>query len=59
MYVCRKIRLLNHLLNSGFMFIRTDKDKYKSNYNIWLFNDTPELRNSREEYYSKIPKKGE
>ena len=58
-YVCRKIRLLNHLLNKGFMFIRTEKDKYRSNYNVWLFIDTLELRNSIEEYYSSIPKKGE
>lgn len=58
-YVCRKIRLLNHLLNKGFMFIRTERDKYKPNYNVWLFKDTLELRNSIEEYYSRIPKKGE
>lgn len=58
-YVCRKIRLLNHLLNKGFMFIRTEQDKYKPNYNVWLFKDTIELRNSIEEYYSSIPKRGD
>lgn len=57
LYVCRRVRLLNHLLNAGFMFLRTEKDKYNPNYNIWLFKDTKELRDSIENFYSNINKR--
>jgi hypothetical protein len=54
LYVCKRIRLLNHLTSKGFQFIKTERDRTNPNYNVWIFIETPELRNAIEEYYSSI-----
>ena len=54
LYVCKRIRLLNYLLNKGFQFIKTEKDRTNPDYNVWIFIETPELRSEIEEYYSNI-----
>ncbi len=56
MYVCRKMRLCNYLLQQGFTYIKQCIDKDNPKFNIWLFKNTPELHIAIEEYYSKIPK---
>lgn len=53
-YVCKRIKLLNWLMEKGFMFIEARKDKYNSNYNVWIFIETPELKTAVDEYYSNI-----
>lgn len=54
LYVCRRIRLLNWLMERGFVFIKTKKDKYNPKYNVWIFIETPELKAAVDEYYSNI-----
>lgn len=56
MYVCRKLRLLIFLQNKGFNYIASMEDKYNPKYFVWLFVDTPELREAIEDYYDQVPK---
>ena len=51
-YVCRKLRLLSFLQGEGFKFVGVRKDKHNRNYNVWLFEDTSELREAIERYYN-------
>lgn len=51
-YVCKKIRLLTFLQSKGFNFIKTEQDKNNDKYIVWIFIETPELRDAIEEYYS-------
>ncbi len=48
MYVCKTIRLMNYLCKK-FDVIKVQRDNKNSNYIIFLFEDTEELR----EYLSK------
>lgn len=50
-YICRKLRVLNHLLNAGFEYINQQPDIRNPKYNVWLFEETPALRAAVEEYY--------
>ena len=54
LYVCKRIRLLGYLQNKGFQFIKTEVDRTNPKYNVWVFIETPELREAIEEYYSEI-----
>lgn len=54
LYVCKRIRLLGYLQNKGFQFIKTEVDRTNPKYNVWVFIETPELREAVEEYYSEI-----
>lgn len=54
LYVCKRIRLLGFLQSKGFQFIKTEQDRNNPNYNVWVFIETPELREAIEEYYSEI-----
>lgn len=51
-YVCRKIRILTHLQKDGFQFIKSQRDRNNPNRLVWIFIDSPELRESVERYYS-------
>lgn len=57
MYICRKMRLCTFLLEKGFKYKKEVPDRYNPNYKCWLFDNTPELRNEIENYYSQIKKK--
>lgn len=50
-YVCRRLRLLNHLRNRGFLPYMTQPDIRNPRFNVWLYEETPELRNAIEDYY--------
>lgn len=50
-YVCRSMRLLTYLLKKGYIYIRVDKDRKNPKYHVWLFEDTPELREEIDRYY--------
>lgn len=52
MYVCRKLRLCSYLLAKGFSYVSTRPDRDNKKYTVWLFKNTPELQNAKEEYYS-------
>lgn len=54
-YVCRKIRLCTYLLEKGFEYMEEKPDVFKPNRKVWIFEETPSLRNAIEEYYSLIP----
>lgn len=52
-YVCRRLRLLTHLLQNGFEPFRTQPDVKNPRMCVWLFVDCPELRDCIEDYYSQ------
>ena len=54
MYVCRKMRLCEHLLNKGFKYIKTEPMRDKPEWNVWIFKSTPELWLEVNNYYSKV-----
>lgn len=54
-YVCRRLRLFTYLTEKGFFPYQMRADKHNSKFNVWLFIDTPELREVIEEYYSTLP----
>ena len=53
-YVCRRIRLYNYLIEHGFYPFakRRDRDNYK--YYVWLFQNSQELQECVTDYYSNI-----
>ena len=57
-YVCTKMKLLTYLMKRGYMYIKIDKDRNNPRYTVWLFEDTPELREEVSRYYANYPKKG-
>lgn len=52
MYVCRKIRLYFFLREKGFDCEFDRQDVNNPKYKVWVFKDSPELREAIEEYYS-------
>ena len=54
-YVCRKIRLCTYLLGKGFEYLEIRQDVFFPDRKVWIFEETPALRNAIEEYYSLIP----
>lgn len=53
-YVCRRIRLFEALTKAGFVPYNSRQDRDHSQYIVWLFIDTPELREEVERFYTKI-----
>lgn len=53
-YVCRRRKLATFLIRAGFDFTNIRQDKYDPTRVVFLFLDTPELREKIEEYYSII-----
>lgn len=53
-YVCRRIKLYDYLTKRGFrpMFIRADRDD--PNRNVWIYEDSIELKCAIEDYYNCI-----
>lgn len=51
-YVCRKLFLYNFLTSKGFKPAGIYPDKFNPDKLVWLYEDTAELRDSVEEYYS-------
>ena len=44
--------LLRHLMKSGYMYLKVDKDRNNLRYTVWLFDDSPELRAEVDRYYA-------
>lgn len=53
-YVCRKIRLYSYLTELGFKPYRVVPDMYDSDRLVWLYEDTEEIRDAVESYYSEL-----
>lgn len=51
-YVCRKLYLYYYLTQRGFEPKSTRPDKFNCKKLVWLYDDTPELRNVIEEFYA-------
>ena len=43
-YVCRRMRVLSHLLQNGFEPFAVSTDFNNPKYKVWLFTETKELR---------------
>ena len=50
MYVIRTQKLALYLMKKGFELIRTDDNRDNLQYKIFLFNDTPVLREMVKQY---------
>lgn len=53
-YVCRRYRLYNFLSDKGFSPESVRTDIYNPKYKVWIYIETVKLRETIEEYYSKI-----
>ena len=53
-YTCKRLRLLEYLLNLGFNPVKTIPDAINPRYNWWLFTNTPELEGAITAYFSEI-----
>lgn len=53
-YVCRRRKLATFLIRSGFDFTNIRPDRDDPTRFVFLFLDTPELREKIEEYYSMV-----
>lgn len=52
-YTCKRMRLLEYLLNRGFTPELTLPDVNNPKYKIWKFRNTPELEEVLDEYFGK------
>lgn len=52
-YACKRLRLLSFLKERGFMPYETVPDVNNPKFNVWLFHNSPELREAVEEYFNK------
>ncbi len=57
-YTCKRLRLLEFLVNNGFEPVKTIPDATNTKYNWWLFENTPELEKVIEIYFNNITKGG-
>ena len=51
-YCCRRLRLLEHLLDKGFEPYATVPEPENYKYKNWLFNNSPELESVITEYFN-------
>lgn len=49
-YICKKLRMLQHLKERGFLPIRTEPDFNNPKYNVWIFEKTEALDEAVKEY---------
>lgn len=54
-YVCRKLYLYHLLTERGFVPFKVAPDKFNCKHTVWLYPDSPELRDTVEEYYANKP----
>lgn len=53
MYVIKNQIMATYLMTKGFRLVKLDVDRNNSNRNIYLFNDSKELRQAMSEYKRK------
>lgn len=49
-FVCKRLRICDHLIKRGFEPYETVPDKGNPKYHVYLFDQTPELLEAVEEY---------
>lgn len=50
-YYCKRLRLLEFLINKGFNPIRTQPDIRNPSYKVWVFDKTEELDKALNYYF--------
>jgi hypothetical protein len=53
-YTCKRLRLLEYLKKKGFTPKATIPDPTNTNYNWWLFDNTPEFEQCVNEYFEQM-----
>jgi hypothetical protein len=51
-FVCKRMRVLNHLVNAGFEPFETIVDANNINYKNWLFERTEALTKTLDDYFA-------
>lgn len=51
-YVCRRVFIYEFLTKRGFVPYKIATDKFDCTKTVWLYDETPELRDAVEECYS-------
>lgn len=49
-YICKRLRLLDYLMEKGFKPKKTLPDARNPKYNVWIFDNSPELADSVEDF---------
>ena len=52
-YICKRLRMLEHLKNKGFLPVRTEPDIKNPRYSVWIFKNSIELSEAIDEYLYK------
>ena len=53
-YFCTRPRLYSALVTAGFLPIELVPHFTKPKYHVWVFEETPELRQLVDDYYSQL-----
>lgn len=56
-YTCKRLRMLEFLLNKGFQPTKTSPDPFNWKYVHWIFENSPELEIAVEEYFDQLNNK--
>jgi hypothetical protein len=56
-YCCKRWRMYTWLRERGFYPIKTIPDVQRSDFNNWVFENSPELENAIYEYFDGLIKK--
>ncbi len=54
-YVCRKLFMYYFLTEKGFTPLQHRPDKYDCKKLVWIYEDSPEIRDAVEEFYANKP----
>ena len=52
-YYCKRLRLLDYLINKGFRALGTMPDFNNPRYKVWKFENTPELEAALAKYFAE------
>ncbi len=56
-YFCKRLRMLEWLRNRGYMPFKVMPDANNPKYNVFLFENTPELERDIELYFEELKTK--
>lgn len=52
-YYCKRLRLLDYLMEKGFRAVGTLPDVKNPRYRVWKFENSPELERAVAEYFAE------
>lgn len=58
-YVCKRLRLLSYLYMRGFIPTAVMPDYENPAYNVWVFQNSPELESAIDEYFAEKKRRRE